>query len=312
MTASRPRILLFGGSGQIGSELRVELQAIGDVIAPSRGEVDLEVPGAAASFVEKVQPRAVVNAAGYTAVDAAETDVVLCERLNAGVVAEILRACRAYGALMVHYSTDYVFDGSFRTPYMETDGAGPLSVYGRTKLAGERAVAESAGEWLVLRTSWVYGGHGRNFLLSIVRAARERPELRIVDDQQGAPTWSRSIARATAQLVAGRMGGDTARGGEVPNGIYHLSAAGSTTWYGFARAIVDELTARGVQGLAAVTPISSAEYPMVATRPAWSVLDSSRLAEVSGISIGDWRAELAEACVAVFDVRAAGQGAGAP
>lgn len=290
MGSERPVILVTGGSGQVGHELVRALEPLGHVEAPGRAALDLRDPARMRRYVEALRPAAIVNAAAYTAVDRAESDRDECRAINAVAPAALAEAARDVGAVMVHYSTDYVFDGASPRPYVETDPAYPLNVYGVTKLAGERGVAAAGGTYLVLRTSWVYGAHGSNFLRTMLRLAREREEIRVVDDQVGAPTWSRSIAGATAALLRGRL--DEGAGREAlreASGVYHLTAAGRTSWFGFASAIVASLPAVDGRAPARVVPIPSADFPAPARRPMQSALDSGLVRVRFGVAIPDWR-----------------------
>jgi dTDP-4-dehydrorhamnose reductase len=255
------RILLTGAGGQLGHELAPLLAAHGDVTALARRQLDLADAAAISATVRAIAPDLIINAGAYTAVDRAESEPALAHAVNAqapGVLAAEARRC---GALLVHYSTDYVFDGRASVPYAEDAPTHPLSVYGATKLAGERAIAASGADALVLRTSWVYGLHGRNFLLTMMKLAGEREELRVVDDQRGAPNWSRTLARTTATLVARRLPWLRERAG-----LYHLSCGGVTTWYAFASAIVAATAPPG--RLPRMVPITTADYPTPARRPA--------------------------------------------
>lgn len=287
-----PRILLTGASGQVGWELARTLACLGDVRALSRSELDLENADALRRAVRETAPAAVVNAAAYTAVDRAEEDEARAHAINAvapGVLAE--EAARA-GALMVHFSTDYVFDGTACTPYREADPTAPMGVYGRTKLAGEQAVAAAGGPHLVFRTSWVYGRRGHNFLRTILRLVREREELGVVDDQVGTPTWSRMLAQATAGVLA-----TASRDGRFALerdawGVYHATGGGETSWHGFARALVALDPAADEHVCRTLRPLTTAEYPTPARRPARSVLDSARLAERFGVRLPHWRVQL--------------------
>jgi dTDP-4-dehydrorhamnose reductase len=291
VSAGRPTILLTGGTGQLGWELRRTLSPLGRVVAPGREEMDLARPESLRPVVRDLRPALVVNAGAFTAVDAAEADGETARRVNALAPAVLGEEARSLGALMVHFSTDYVFDGSAAAPYRENDPAGPLGVYGATKLEGERAVAAAGGEHLVLRTAWVYGLRGRNFLRTMLRLAGERDELRVVDDQHGSPTWSRMLAEATAAVLA-RCASDG--GFRLPagtGGVYHAAAAGETTWCGFARAIV-EGTAEGRGRAVEVVPIATADYPTPARRPERSTLDCARLARDFGVALPPWREQL--------------------
>jgi dTDP-4-dehydrorhamnose reductase len=233
------------------------------------------------------------NAAAYTAVDKAESEPDFARRINAEAVATLAAEAKAVGAAMIHYSTDYVFDGEKATPYVEDDGTNPLSVYGRSKLGGEQALATARIPYLILRTSWVYGSEGKNFLLTILRLAAERPELRIVDDQIGAPTWSRDIAVATATIAARwRQSGFA----DTKSGVYHMTAAGRTSWYGFAEEAIRlrrvSKSAKGMK-LARLVAIPSAEYPTPAARPKNSQLDCGKLAREFDCRLPDWKASVA-------------------
>lgn len=279
------KILLTGASGQIGYELERSLQGLGEVVAPRRAQLDLSDPLQLRQVVRAVRPGLIVNAAAYTAVDQAESEPALVQRINADAPAELALEAKALGAAMVHFSTDYVFDGASARAYREDDPAAPLNAYGRSKLAGEQALQATGIDHLILRTSWVYGMRGKNFLLTILRQARERPELRVVADQFGAPTWSRTVADSTALILAqARAGGP--QWWRRHGGVYHLSSQGRTSWCGFAEAIVGaaQLSCR-------VTPIASADYPTAARRPANSALDCARIASLC--SLPDWRHALA-------------------
>lgn len=281
------KILLLGGNGQVGRELRRSLPALGDVIVATRnGEradavADFDHPQSLIALIETIAPDAVVNAAAYTAVDNAETDVDAAYRINTEAPAAIAKTCKAINALLVHYSTDYVFDGRAKRAYLEDDIAAPLSIYGASKLAGEQAIRDSGARYVILRTAWVYAAHGKNFLLTMLRLAGERDELRIVADQYGAPTPVAWIADATTALL---------RHGIAVSGTWHLTARGETHWHGFATAIMDEAHALGLlQRKPAVLPITTTEYPTPAHRPAYSVLDTMRLQQDFGIMPPDWR-----------------------
>lgn len=289
----RPLILVLGGNGQIGWELVRALGPLGRVVAPGRAELDLAAPARAGERVRAMSPRLVVNAAAYTSVDRAEQEPERAEAVNARAPGALARAAAAVGAVYVDYSTDYVFDGGRANGYTETDAPGPLNVYGRTKLAGEQAVAASGAEHLILRTSWVYGARGHNFVRTMLRLAREKDELRVIDDQHGAPTWSRMIAQATAQIMAQLR----APGGfHVPpgrGGVYHLTAAGQTTWHAFARAVLARDPNRQEQRCQAVIGIASSEYPTPARRPRYSALCSERVRREFGIELPPWEDQLA-------------------
>jgi len=280
------RILLTGAGGQVGGELAQLLPAHGEVIALDRAALDLAKPDAIARAMRDVKPDLVVNAGAYTAVDLAEREREAAFAVNARAPQVFAEEAKRIGALLIHYSTDYVFDGRATSPYDESAPTGPLNVYGESKLEGERAIAASAAHAIVLRTSWVYGLTGKNFLMTIRRLARERDELRIVADQFGTPNWSRSLAQATQSLVGLGIAALAER-----SGLYHLSSAGVTTWHGFASAIV------GDAAKTRVTPIATAEYPTPARRPAYGALASERFDGTFGIRLPAWQEALA-ACLA--------------
>ena len=278
------KVLLLGRDGQLGRALQPALAPLGALTALGRAELDLRDSGAVAGLLERLAPDVIVNAAAYTAVDKAESEPELAATLNALAPAVLAAHAARSGALLVHYSSDYVFDGSKPEAWNEDDIPAPLGAYGRSKLDGEWAVAASGCRHLVLRTSWVYAPWGANFLLTILRLARERPELRVVDDQVGAPTSVLALARATTGLVK-RMQADAKRRG----GLYHLAASGSTSWHGFAQAIV------GAAGLQTpVRAITTPEFRSAARRPLNSRLDCSRIARDFGITLPDWRDGLRE------------------
>jgi dTDP-4-dehydrorhamnose reductase len=276
-------ILLTGHTGQVGWELQRCLAPLGQVLAPERAALDLGRPDAVAQFVRSNRPGLIVNAAGYTAVDQAEQEPAACFAANAESVAALAREAAALGALLIHYSTDYVFDGSGRRPYAEADAPAPINTYGRSKLAGEQEIVHSGCRHLILRTSWVYAMRGRNFVLTILKLARERPQLHVVNDQVGAPTWARDVAAATLAAV----------NRSTPlEGLYHVAAGGETTWFEFARRI---LTLSGIT--IPVVPIPTLGYPTPAARPAYSVLDSGRFEQATGFRIGPWEDRLLQ-CLA--------------
>lgn len=280
------RILLTGVNGQVGWELRRTLAPLGEVIAADRKVLDLADTAHIRSQVAALAPDLIVNPAAYTAVDQAESEPALAYAINAAAPGE-LAAC---GVPLVHFSTDYVFDGRKGDAYTEADAPNPLGVYGASKRAGEDAVAQAGTPHLILRTSWVYGLRGRNFLLTMQRLARERETLSVVDDQFGAPTWSRLVAEATALVVARWLGrGDLA----ADAGVYHLACSGRTSWHGFAAAILADLAGRGETRLARLGAIPTSGYPTPAARPANSTLDCSKLAATFGVRLPDWDAALA-------------------
>jgi dTDP-4-dehydrorhamnose reductase len=293
------RIFLTGVTGQVGGELLRTLAPLGEVVAPSREELDLTSASSIRNVIRTVRPRWIANAAAYTAVDKAESEPELAFAINAEALRTIGLEAREIGAGVIHFSTDYVFNGEGESPYVEKDPAGPVSVYGASKLAGEEALADTGADYAVFRTSWVYGAKGKNFLRTILKAARERDRLRIVADQHGAPTWSRDLARMTAHVImmlereASRpnLDGALARFG----GIYHACGAGETTWFGFAREAIAMLQEREPEArLAEVDAITTAEYPTPAKRPANSRLNCEKLAATFDWKMMDWRESLRE------------------
>jgi dTDP-4-dehydrorhamnose reductase len=284
------RILLTGGTGQLGSALRGTLSALGEVVAPPRNALDLASADALVATVREIRPDLVINAAAYTAVDQAESEAAVAMQVN-GIAPGILAVeARRLNAALIHYSTDYVFAGDRNAAYREDDAAAPLNVYGRTKLAGEHGVIAAGAAHLILRTGWVYASHGRNFLLTMRRLAREGKEIRVVDDQIGAPTFARDIAAATARVIAqsiadGRFQPDRFR---VDGGLYHLTALGQTTWFGFAQAIL-----AGTEAMGRLLPTTTRHYPTPARRPQYSVLDNGKFARQFGFQLPDWRVGVA-------------------
>jgi dTDP-4-dehydrorhamnose reductase len=278
-----PKILVFGRVGQVGWELRHKLACLGPVISVEYPEVDFSRPDTIRAAVREAAPTVIINAAAYTAVDKAETAPEPAWAINATGPALIAEEAKRLNALMIHYSTDYVYDGAKTSPWVETDSTGPLNVYGQTKLAGDQAIAASGCDHIILRTSWVYGARGANFLLTMLRLAKERAELRIVDDQTGSPTTSECIAQATAQILAQVLapgsGGIAGR-----SGVYHLTSAGQTTWFGFAQQFLSSLPE-----CPKLTPITTSEYPVPAKRPVNSVLSCQKLAETFGVQMPDWK-----------------------
>ncbi len=272
------RILVTGAGGQVGASLVRILRGRADVVGLDRAGLDLGDAAAIRAVVDRIKPDAILNAAAYTAVDRAETEREAAFAVNHLAVAELAAAARSVRALLVHFSTDYVFDGTKPQPYAEDDATHPLNVYGESKLAGERAVAASGCRHFVFRTSWVYAPEGRNFVNAIIGAAKTRPELRVVDDQRGAPTPAPAIAEAVARLLADAAWRDK------PDGVYHMTAGGETTWYGFAQEILRE-RAPGVR----LVPVTTEAYGAAAPRPRNSLLDNAKLKASFGISLPGWR-----------------------
>ena len=291
------RILLTGAKGQLGRTLHERLAKVANLVCatrnghPGRGfsdceAADFERPACLAPLLQRVAPDVVINTAAYTAVDRAESEADQAFRINAEAVAALATACAARDTLLVHYSTDYVFPGNDPRPRREDDPTRPVNVYGASKLAGEEAIRASGCRHLIFRISWVYAAHGHNFLRTMLRLAGERDELRVVDDQIGAPTPAHWIADATAKAIAQRDG---------RSGTWHLAAAGETSWHGFAEAIFEEAYRSGlIVRRPVVIPIRSSEYPTPARRPMYSRLDPSRLQSDFGIALTDWRVGLSE------------------
>lgn len=280
------KILLTGRNGQVGWELQRTLKPLGEVTALDVDELDLTSPGSIRRVVREIKPDVIVNAAAYTAVDRAEKEPELAQAINGTAPGILAEEAKKLNALLVHYSTDYIFDGRKPGPYVEDDAPNPLGAYGRTKLAGEEAVRAANCNHLILRTSWVYGARGNNFMLTMLRLAKEREELRVVNDQIGAPTWSRSLAEVTALILAQFYAPNAdAAAIEKVSGTYHLTSSGSTSWHGFAAGI---LRLSSVQPKPRLLPITTPEYPTPAARPANSVLANDKLLNTFGLSAGDW------------------------
>ena len=287
-------VLLLGATGQVGTELR-RVFADRRLLALDRKAADLSQPESLRAIVREAAPSILLNAAAYTAVDRAEAEPEVADAVNHRAVNVLAEEAERAGALLVHYSTDYVFDGTKASPWVETDGPAPLNVYGASKLAGECAVLAAGKRHLILRTSWIYGPHGHNFLRTMLRLGREREVLRIVDDQRGAPTSSAALAEATRAIVD-RLEREDAPTAEQWGGVYHASCGGEATWCGFAAAIFEK-AARQEQRAgvwARLEPIASHEYPTPATRPRNSVLDCGKLRDRFGVQLPEWREALAE------------------
>lgn len=290
MTNTAGPILLLGSAGQLGTTLGPVLAKVGKVIAADRAMVDFTNSSRLGEFVRDSRPSIIVNAAAYTAVDKAESERDLAAAVNATAPAALAEAARDTDALLIHYSTDYVFDGSKPSAYVESDPVNPLNVYGNTKAQGEAAIQKSGCRFLIFRTSWVYSERGSNFLLTMLRLAKQRDELRIVNDQRGAPTSTHSLARATAAIISEYCGGGWCDG----SGIYHMTDSGSTSWFGFAKAILERASKAFGIPLPRLLPIKSSEYPTPARRPLNSVLSCEKLTTSFGISMPNWEDSLNE------------------
>jgi dTDP-4-dehydrorhamnose reductase len=293
------KLLLAGANGQVGHELRRALAPLGEVVAATRDgtldddgvceRADLAQPETLVALLDRVRPDVIVNAAAYTAVDRAEDEAALAMRVNGEAVGVFGQWAAAHGARVVHYSTDYVFDGNATRPWREDDAVAPLGVYGRSKLAGERALRDSGADHLLFRTAWVYAARGHNFLRTMLRLGAERERLSVVDDQRGTPTPAALIADVTAAALKHWLDGNDATQRAL-KGTYNLVATGETTWCGFARAIMQRAATAGLLARAPeVAAISSAEFPTPAQRPAYSVLDTTRLRETFGIALPTWQ-----------------------
>lgn len=281
---NKPTILVVGRTGQVGWELRRALAPCADVVAVDYPEMDLTSPDSIRSWVRKTRPRVVINAAAYTAVDKAETETDRAMAINGTAPGVLAEEAQQAGAWMVHYSTDYVFDGAKTTPYTEEDPTHPIGAYGRTKLAGDEAVRAACGAHLIFRLCWVYGLRGQNFLLTMQRLARERELVRVVADQFGCPTWSRLIAETTVQAVRQVLSDpDIAR----YSGTYHLASSSHTSWHGFADAIIQAMPA-AERKCQRVEAIGTQDYPTPARRPAWSVLGTGKLLKTFGLQLPSW------------------------
>ncbi len=285
------KILITGQHGQVSQALQQRLQGLGELVVLGRDQLDLANAEQIRQQVRAHRPDLIINAAAHTAVDQAESEPDAAFAINAIAPGILAEEAKALGIPLIHYSTDYVFDGSKPAPYTENDTPNPLGVYGQSKLAGEQAIAAVGGKYLILRTSWVYSSHGKNFLLTMQRLLQEKPQMRIVADQIGAPTWAGTIADSTRALIERWQAGDA---GEW--GVYHLTAQGETSWFGFAEAIGEQLRAEG-KPCAELEAIPSSAYPTPARRPLNSRLDCSRLQQQWHVSQPQWRDALHE-CLA--------------
>jgi len=293
--ATEQTILLIGQNGQVGWQLRRTLAPLGKIAAYDHPQMDLANPDQLRAIIAAVKPTLIVNAAAYTAVDKAEEEPDKAMAINGIAPGILAEEAKKLGAGIIHYSTDYVFDGSKQTPYTEEDEPTPLNVYGQTKLAGDRAVAAAGAPYLIFRTSWVYGVRGNNFLRTLLRLFSEREEISIVDDQIGVPTWSRMIAEVTAQTTALALAPATRdlRLEDI-SGLYNLTASGETTWYGFAQAIADHANHEHLSPkVAVIKPIPSSDYPTPAVRPPYGVLSHRKLKDTFGLVIPAWEQQLA-------------------
>jgi len=302
----KPRILLIGRDGQVGTDLASRLPHLGELVALNRQELDLTRSNDIRRIIQKLEPQWIINAAAYTAVEQAESDGDTAQTVNEQAPAVIAEEAKKLGAALVHYSTDYVFDGSKKSPYEENDTPNPINVYGKTKLGGERAIQASGALHLIFRTEWVYATQGRNFLLAILRLATQKQELRVVSDQIGSPTTSREIAAATVRVISQLMNREEGvHSLTTSGGIYHMTAEGETSWYEFTKAILEEVLSEtqnlpwvnaATKGRPLLTkrvlPITTAEYPTTARRPAYSVLSTQRLRDRFGICLPSWRVQL--------------------
>jgi dTDP-4-dehydrorhamnose reductase len=293
------KILVTGCHGQVGHALTQYLQGLGEIHALGREQLDLSCSESIRAVMQSLQPAMVINAAAYTAVDQAESEEALALRINAEAPGILAEEAVKIGASLIHYSTDYVFDGSKQGAWTEDDPVSPLSAYGRSKLAGERAIAATGVAHLILRTSWVYGLHGKNFLLTMLRLAQSRDSLSIVDDQIGAPTWSHTIAKATANIVRNFSRPEKI---EELSGVYHLCASGHTSWYGFAQAIFSH---PAVHQRPVLQAISTAQYPTPARRPANSVMDTEKFRQCFG-ELPSWQ-EALQHCLEGLDTKTASE-----
>lgn len=295
-----PRILITGANGQVGFELQRSLAPLGQLFAMARQELDIANPASLTSGLESIQPDIIVNAAAYTAVDKAESEPELAARVNSHAPAELALWAESHNALLVHYSTDYVFDGNKHGAYVEDDTANPQSVYGQTKWQGEQVIRQTTSRHLILRTSWVYGAHGNNFLKTMLRLMRERDHLNVVADQTGAPTSAALIADVTAQILAQYNQNYDA----FVYGTYHLTASGETSWHGYAQLIAKLAEKRELLlqlKSSDIQPIPSSAYPTPAIRPSNSRLDTSKLQDQFGLVLPPWEAGISYAMTQITE-----------
>lgn len=288
---NKPEIVVFGKNGQVGHELLNALSDIAQVHSFDMDVVDFTKEKTISATLKQIKPDIIINAVAYTAVDKAEQDEELAYQVNARGAQVIAEFAEKYNTLFIHYSTDFVFDGNSDKPYLESDTPNPLSVYGKTKLAGEELVLNSGCKAIILRTSWVYGLRGANFLLTMLRLAHELEQLKVVDDQLGSPVWCGHIAQTTADIIKNLLA-DSADLSEIaPNklGLFHLTASTYTSWYDFAKNILQHDPNKEKQTCHSLSPIPSSEYPTPAERPKWSVLDNSKLQNTFGLSIPSWQ-----------------------
>lgn len=279
-----PRILVIGSNGQVGWELVRTLAPLGEVVAVDYPEIDLSSRESMRGWILKTRPQVIVNAAAYTAVDKAESEPDVCRAVNSTAPGVLATEAKAIGAVMVHYSTEYIFDGRKTTPYLEADAANPLGVYGQSKLAGDEAVRQATDDHLIFRLSWVYGARGRNFLLTMWKLAQERDTLQVVSDQHGCPTGARMIAETTAHALAQTL---RAKDRSPLWGTYHLSTTHPTTWHQFAQSIINAVPETS-RKCTHVQAIPTSEYPTPTQRPAYSVMDCGKLENTFGVRMPEW------------------------
>ena len=294
MTARRsesPRVLILGAAGQVGVELQRSFAGFGSVVAVDREAFDLADPNETRALIRREKPDVILNAAAYTAVDRAESEPEVAMAINGHAPRTLAEEAQRASALLVHYSTDYVFDGTKREPWLETDKPNPLSTYGTSKLAGERAIQGVGGRYLIFRTSWVYGPHGRNFLQTMLRLAGERDRISIVDDQIGSPTTSNELARATRTIVEGVL---SEKYGSMHEwaGLYHMTCSDAVTWFGFAQAIFARAPSNLNVQLPELISIKTEEFPTAARRPLYSVLSNQKLFDRFGVRLANWQKAL--------------------